>query len=137
LIISEEKMMKRLSRKIPRGGRRNKRTVEQFALLLRNNMTRAEEVFWKVLKKKQRAWKHKFEPQMVVGNYILDFGCESLKLGIEIDGRIHDRKDVKRNDRIRTRRLNKQGWTIIRFRNADVFGRLSHILNIIEEVSIE
>lgn len=125
------------NRKVPRQRRRHKGTVEQFALLLRSNMTKAETMFWKVLKRRQKAWKHQFEPQMIVGSYILDFGCESLRLGVEIDGRIHDRSDVRRNDRLRTRRLNKQGWTVIRFRNTDVFSNLSHILNIIEEAALE
>lgn len=127
--------MKRLARKIPRSKRRHNTTIEQFALMLRNNMTRAEELLWKHLKKRQRSWEHTFQPQVVVHGFVPDFYCESLKLAVEIDGRVHDRKDVKRNDKIRTRKLKKQGVTIIRFRNSDVFGRLSYLLGILAEVA--
>ena len=98
-------------------------------------MTRAEEMFWKYLKKRQRGWEHQFRPQVVVCGYVPDFYCDSLNLAVEIDGRVHDRKDVRRNDRIRTRRLNKQGVTVVRFKNSDVFGRLTYLLNLLEEVA--
>jgi very-short-patch-repair endonuclease len=129
--------MKRMNRKVPRQRRPHKGTIEQFALLLRNNMTKAESIFWKFLKKRQRTWVHKFEPQYVVEGYIADFASESLKLLIEIDGKIHLRKDIKRKDALRTRRLRKAGWTVIRFKNADVFSSLNKILDMLEEVALE
>jgi very-short-patch-repair endonuclease len=66
-----------------------------------------------------------------------DFYCPSLFLAVEIDGRIHDRKNVKRNDRIRTRRLNKHGVTVIRFKNSDVFSGVQKLLDILEEVALD
>jgi very-short-patch-repair endonuclease len=98
-------------------------------------MTRAEALFWNRLKKRQKTWEHQFQPQQVVYGYIPDFYCETLKLAVEIDGKVHDRKDVKRNDRLRTRRLKKQGVTVIRFRNADVFTRAHRLIDLLEEVS--
>ena len=98
-------------------------------------MTRAEALFWHRLKKRQKTWEHQFLPQQVVYGYIPDFYCETLKLAVEIDGKVHDRKDVKRNDRLRTRRLNKQGVTIVRFRNADVFTRVERLISCLEEVA--
>lgn len=130
-------MKKRIQRKVPRQRKQHKGTVEQFALLLRNNMTKAESIFWKFLKKRQRGWVHQFLPQVVVEGYIGDFVSESLKLIIEIDGKIHLRKDIKRKDALRTRRLRKAGYTVVRFKNSDVFSSLNKILDLLEEVAIE
>lgn len=130
-------MKKRLSRKVPRRRREHRGTVEQFALLLRNNMTKAESIMWKFLKRRQRDWVHKFEPQVVVEGYIPDFYCDTLKLAIEIDGKIHLRKDIKRKDALRTRRLRRAGITVVRFKNADVFSSLNKILDLLEEVARE
>lgn len=126
--------MARLRRKIPRSPKRCKVSTEAYALHLAKNMTRAEALFWSRLKKRQKIWEHQFLPQQVVIGYIPDFYCESLKLAIEIDGKVHDRKDVKRNDRLRTRRLKKAGVTVVRFRNADVFTRAHRLLDLLEEV---
>lgn len=130
-------MMPRLPKKIPRSHRSRKPATTEYALHLRNNMTRAETFLWERLKKRQRIWRHKFEPQQVVFGYIPDFYCTTLKLAVEIDGRVHDRKDVKRNDKLRTRRLKKQGVTVIRFRNSMVFNRPHLLLNLLEQVCLD
>lgn len=128
--------MQRISRKVPRSRRQHNKSVQEIALLLRNNMTKAEQWLWKHLKRRQRIWTHKFEPQGIIHGYIADFYCESLKLAVEVDGRIHDRKDVRRNDRLRTRRLNRHGITVIRFSNAQVFSNVYMILAALEEAAL-
>lgn len=120
---------------MPRGRRQHNKSVQEIALLLRNNMTKAEQWLWKHLKRRQRIWSHKFEPQGIIYGYIADFYCESLKLAVEVDGRIHNRKDVRRNDCLRTRRLNRRGITVVRFSNAQVFSNVYTILAILEEVA--
>ncbi len=114
--------------------KRKYKTVEQTALLLRDNMTKAEIYLWTRLRKKQRNWTHKFQPQVPVHGYIPDFYCDTLQLAVEIDGRIHLRADVRRNDRLRTRRLSRMGVTVIRFCNQFVFNNPDKILSILEEV---
>jgi very-short-patch-repair endonuclease len=128
--------MPRAARKVPHSRRAHNKSVEELALLLRNNMTKAEQWLWKHLKRRQKAWTHKFEPQGVMYGYIADFYCESLKLAVEVDGRIHDRKDVRRNDRLRTRRLKRHGVTVIRFSNAQVFSNVYGILAALEEAAL-
>lgn len=129
--------MSRLNRKIPTKRRRCKVATEEYALHLLNNMTRAEKFFWDRLRRRQRTWQHTFQPQQVVCGYIPDFYCDTLKLAIEIDGKVHDRSDVKRNDRLRTRRLKKQGVTVIRFRNSAVFSRPHRLIDLLEEVCLD
>ena len=53
-------------------------------------------------------------------NYIADFMCRELMLIIEIDGSIHERWDVKKKDRIRQKRLEAVGFTVLPFTNAQV-----------------
>lgn len=129
--------MRRICRKAPRK-RSTKKTgkygsIESCALRLRNHMTKAEKFLWKVLQVRQRGWSVKFQPQQVVFGYIPDFYCEPMMLAIEVDGRIHDRRDVKRNDSLRTRRLNRMGVTVIRFKNSDVFSASHRIVSMIED----
>lgn len=70
---------------MPRPCRRKSRPpipLEKFAILLRKRMTKSEVFFWARLKKAQKDWKHKFLPQVVVGQFIPDFYCDSLKLAM-------------------------------------------------------
>lgn len=121
-------------RKIPKKRCRSKISVHVRAKILKARMTKAEKHFWERLRRRQREWTHQFKPQCVVHGYIPDFYCDTLKLAVEIDGRIHDRKDVKRNDALRTRRLRSHGVTVIRFRNRQVFSNTYTLLSVLEEV---
>jgi very-short-patch-repair endonuclease len=49
-------------------------------------------------------------PQFPVGAYTLDFGNPGLKIGLEIDGKQHD----KARDRVRDTNLLNMGWIIYR-----------------------
>ena len=121
-------------RKIPKKKSKSKVSVHVRAKILRARMTPAEKHFWERLRKRQRGWRHQFKPQCVVHGYIPDFYCDTLKLAVEIDGRIHDRKDVKRNDALRTKRLRSHGVTVIRFRNRHVFSNCYQLLGLLETV---
>lgn len=126
--------MSRLSRKIIRPKRKCKIATDAYAHFLRKNPTKAEAYFWKHLKKEQREWQHQFAQQQIVYGYIPDLYCPTLQLAVEIDGLIHRRKDVRRRDALRTRRLKKQGVTVVRFTNSQVFSNPHALINILEEV---
>lgn len=126
-------MVLRTNRKVIAGRKERNKSIHEFALLLRNHMTRAEAVFWRHLKKWQKGWTHKFKPQVVIHGYVADFYSDTLKLAVEIDGRVHDRKDVKRRDRLRTRRLVRQGITVVRFKNYQVFSNVHQLMRLLEE----
>ncbi|MDD2753298.1 MAG: DUF559 domain-containing protein [Candidatus Portnoybacteria bacterium] len=53
---------------------------------LRSHMTAAEKKLWFNF---LRGYRYRFVRQKVVANYILDFYCQKLKLGVEIDGDSH------------------------------------------------
>ncbi|RWM93063.1 MAG: endonuclease domain-containing protein [Mesorhizobium sp.] len=56
--------------------------------------------------------------------YIIDFACTNKKLVIEVDGSQH--ADANTGDEARTRRLERDGWTILRFWNHDVIRDLDN-----------
>ncbi len=67
--------------------------VFEKAKELRKNMTQAEKVLWGYLKGGINGLK--FRRQHPIGVYVADFYCHHLKLIIELDGKIHDRPEVK------------------------------------------
>ncbi len=70
----------------------------------------------------------KFRRQHPIGIYIADFYCHKLKLIIEIDGSVHNVKEVKENDLKRESDLKEWGNIIIRFTNDRVFKSLDIVL---------
>lgn len=82
---------------------------------LRNNATPAERTIWRHLS----PYRPPFTRQLVVAPYILDLACREARLAVEFDGGQHvdNAYDVGR-----TRELEAQGWTVIRFWNNEVAG---------------
>ena len=66
-----------------------------------------KQILWGYLKTKSLGFK--FRRQHPYSLYILDFYCHSLKLVIEIDGSIHEKEEVKENDKIRQQSLEIDG----------------------------
>lgn len=87
---------------------------------LRSHATPAEAALWKMLKNSQVGG-YKFRRQHGIGPYILDFYCPLLHLGIELDGAAHDAPMADKHDEIRTKFLQQQGITVLRFRNELVY----------------
>ena len=55
---------------------------------LRKHQTESEKLLWEILKNK-RMLGLRFKRQHPIDKYIADFYCHSLKLVIEVDGKIH------------------------------------------------
>ena len=74
--------------------------LKELARQLRNNSTKAEIILWQKLKGKQM-YGYDFHRQKPIDNYLIDFFCHELMLGIEVDGYSHQiievfNKDVKK-----------------------------------------
>ena len=95
----------------------NKNLIET-AKQNRNNPTEAEYAFWFLIKEDKTGFD--FTRQKVIGNFIIDYYCNDLKLGIEIDGNYHENK--KEYDLERQKFLESNGIEILRFRNEEVPG---------------
>lgn len=91
-------------------------------------MTDAEKVLWEHLKNKKMGVK--FRCQHVIDSYIPDFVALSIKLIVEVDGKIH-LKQID-DDKIRTKWLNIMGYSIIRFTNDEIKDNLGEVLNTIK-----
>jgi very-short-patch-repair endonuclease len=71
----------------------------------------------------------KFKRQYSIGNYIIDFFCPELKIGIEIDGATHSTPAETEYDRQRQSHIEKFNIKIIRYTNADIKENLSEVMH--------
>jgi len=93
----------------------------QKAYEMRHNPTPAEERMWEILKYEvmPNFPNHIFRRQYVAYGYILDFYCPTLRIGLGIDGDVHD--DQREYDEERDFNLARWGIHVFRTRNEDVF----------------
>ena len=96
----------------------------------RNNQTESEWKFWHLVLKQDKTW-YRFLRQKPIGDYILDFYCDKLKLWIEIDDKSHDRK--WEDDEDRTKYLKTLWIKIIRYSNDDINYRLEGVMLDLED----
>lgn len=96
-------------------------------------MTPAEKRIWKDLLAGKNFQGLRFLRQKVLGNYIVDFYCNELKLVVEIDGDLHFEKDAKSYDYLRTKFLNGLGIKVLRFENRQVLENLEGVYLELEE----
>ncbi len=100
---------------------------------LRENPTKAERSLLSVLCKNQMLGL-RFKHQHPISIFIADFYCHKLKLVIEVDGEIHNRKESVEYDENRTAELESYGITVIRFTNEEV---LENIEQVRDRIKIE
>ena len=108
----------------------NIKPLKIYRKALRNHSTAAEAILWRCLKHSQVGGL-KFRRQHSIGNYIMDFYCPSLKLAIELDGNIHNDRAVHEYDEARTRFLEENEITVMRFDNEHVYHYSGHIIETI------
>jgi cyclase len=89
-------------------------------------MTEAENVLWGYLKGGLNGLK--FRRQHPIGVYIAYFYCHIVKLIIELDGKIHDKQEVKILDEQRENDLREWGYQVIRFTNEELFQNIDKVL---------
>ncbi len=94
---------------------------------MRREPTPAEAKLWRHLRGRQIS-NTKFTRQFVIGPYIADFAARDAKLVIEVDGDTHS--DQAR-DASRTDWLQRQGYRVIRFSNADIISGMDGVWQVI------
>jgi very-short-patch-repair endonuclease len=104
----------------------------QRARDMRHDPAPAEQKLWRCLRGRQLCGL-KFRRQHVMGGYIADFYCHELALVIELDGDSHGER--LEYDSRRTKVLERDGMTVVRFLNSDVYRFLDSVLNEIIKVS--
>jgi very-short-patch-repair endonuclease len=110
--------------------------LKVFARELRNHSTKSEIYLWLKLKNKQ-FYGYDFHRQKPIDNFILDFFCYELLLGIEIDGYSHQFLDVYNKDTIKEKRMNEFGIVVLRFSDEQVQKDMENVLRAIEHYITE
>lgn len=102
-----------------------------LAKALRSKMTKAEACLWKyALKGNQRGVS--FRRQRPIDQYIVDFVCLPLKLIIEVDGLTHQYPEVMENDKVRQKKLEEFGFTVLRFEDGDILNDINAVIRNID-----
>ncbi|MDZ7754975.1 endonuclease domain-containing protein [Rhodohalobacter sp.] len=110
--------------------------LKERARELRNNSTQSERILWKYLKGNQMLG-YDFHRQKPVNNFIIDFFCQELYLGIELDGYSHLFEEKSIYDIKREKKLKSLGVEIIRFWDEEVFNDIDNVLRVIEHVVLK
>nr|WP_193175593.1 DUF559 domain-containing protein [Oricola nitratireducens] len=93
---------------------------------MRKNMTDAERKLWHELRA-HRLMGLGFRRQYPIRNYIADFACPARRLIVEIDGSHHADDGTAARDLSRTKTLESDGWTVLRFWNDDVLRDIDNV----------
>lgn len=126
-------MNKQNTNKKPGWQTANKNFYKSYSSIIRElkeKMTTAEMLLWERIRNNQLG--AKFRRQHTIESYVPDFVALSIKLIIEVDGKIHLKK--KREDKERTEYLELMGYKVIRFKNEEVE---SDIDMVVERIRIE
>ena len=87
--------------------------------------TQAEACLWQSLRGR-RFHGLKFRRQHSIERFIVDFYCAEAHLIVEVDGPIHEYS--REDDAIRQQFLEVQGFTVMRFTNAEVLTEMGGVL---------
>lgn len=104
----------------------------QKARQLRRDQTPPEGILWSKLRNRQLDGL-KIRRQHPVGPYVLDFFCEEIRLGVEVDGQVHGTQ--RERDARRDNWLAKQGIRVLRFGAGEVTGNVDGVLEGIRRVA--
>jgi imidazole glycerol-phosphate synthase subunit HisF len=99
---------------------------------LRKNQTEDEKFLWRYLKANQLGVR--FKRQHPIWMYIADFYCHELKLVIEVDGSIHNLKEVMECDKIREEDIISFGIRVIRFTNREIRTNVTSVIEKIQSI---
>lgn len=98
-------------------GNKNEK-LTPYAQKLRKNMTKEERHIWYDFLKQLPIGVNR---QKIIGKYIVDFYCASMKTVIEIDGSQHFTVDgICESDYERDKYLSARGLTILRYSNYEI-----------------
>jgi len=99
---------------------------------LRKRSTDVEQLLWSYLRA-GRFEGMKFRRQHPIGRYIADFVCLERRLIIELDGGQHALAEELPKDSQRDAWLEKEGYSVVRFWDNEVFTNTSGVLEVIRE----
>ena len=98
--------------------------LKSYSQELRKNMTKEERKLWYEFLKNLPV---QFYRQKIIGNYIVDFYCATLKTVIEFDGSQHYEEQNANADAVRDCYLKSLGITVLRYGNRDINERFKNV----------
>ena len=101
--------------------------IKLIARQLRHRPTQSEKLLWQALRKRQLA-ELKFLRQHPIGPSIIDFYCHEKSLVVEVDGGIHQDRDVKERDQARQELIEMYGVRFYRCTSEQVEHDLEVVL---------
>ena len=110
--------------------------LKLLARKLRNNSTRSEIRLWQKIKGREMQG-YDFHRQKPIDNFILDFFCHELMLGIELDGYSHELVEVFEKDTVKANKMRSLGISILRFTDDEIAHDMENVLRGIEQYIIE
>ena len=96
-------------------------------------MTEAEKVLWERLRNKQLC-NVKARRQYGFGPYVLDFYIPQANLAVEVDGKIHLKKEQRHKDKSKDAFLKRNEIEIIRIKNQEVFKNIDSVMSKLETI---
>ena len=94
---------------------------------LRHHPTLSEQRLWAELRGGRLGVP--FRRQVVIGRYIADFVCPQLRLVVEVDGEVHQRRE--RLDALRDEHLQRAGYRVLRLPAALVTSNLAAAVELV------
>ncbi len=102
------------------------------ARALRKTSTDAERAIWRRLRDRQLEG-FKFRRQHPVGPFFADSACVEAGLIVELDGGQHFEHDAVRADAERTDRLQREGFTVLRFDDPQALLEADGLLSVVRD----
>jgi len=103
------------------------RYITQLCRDFHKHHTNSEDLLWYALRNRKLGG-FKFYRQHPFGRFVMDFYCHEARLVVEIDGGIHNKKDVKDYDGLRQGIIEEYGVRFFRCTTADVEAAQAHPL---------
>lgn len=108
--------------------------IKSRAKYLRRKETKAEKILWTRLRNRQVDGL-KFRRQHPIGYFVPDFYCYEIKLIIELEGEIYDKKEQKKYDKVRKELINIWGYKILEFKYKQIYDNIDEVMRTICEGS--
>ena len=112
---------------------KNPKKTKQLRRELRQNMTEAEKLLWQRIRNKQLCG-IKVKRQYGIGSYVIDFYVPKVYLAIEVDGKIHLKKEQRQRDLNKDAFLRDNRIQIIRFKNEEIFDDIDRVIDKLESI---
>jgi very-short-patch-repair endonuclease len=98
------------------------------ARFMRKSMPQAEVILWSHLRRRNLGG-FRFQRQVEIGPFIVDFLCRERKLVIEVDGATHSEPAELAHDKKRAAFLTARGYQVFRCTNEDIYRNLDGVLD--------